>query len=96
MNRRGFLNRLLMLAGAAPFVTRGFSQNVATSVIEAPPFDEQIILGYKGSAFLETGYVYCPHIPFYVTDVNEQWDELIKDPSVPWNDSRLQYLLDHL
>lgn len=29
--------------------------------------DDQIVLGYKGNAFFETGIVYSPYIPFYRT-----------------------------
>ena len=36
----------------------------------------KILVGYKGSAFLETGYVYAPYVPLIVTPVIYKYDDL--------------------
>lgn len=38
-------------------------------VIYKDPFypDNQWLMGYKGTSFLEAGYIYCPYIPMYTT-----------------------------
>ena len=36
----------------------------------------KILVGYKGSSFLETGYVYAPYVPLIVTPVIYKYDDL--------------------
>lgn len=96
MNRRGFLRLVSIFAGAAPFVTTSFARRASAAVVETPTLPTGILLGYKGDAFLETGIVYAPYIPFIVENAEEQWNRLIKDPRVEWNDFRIQYLIKHL
>ncbi|MEK6879962.1 MAG: hypothetical protein AABY22_10160, partial [Nanoarchaeota archaeon] len=44
------------------------SLNNRFTVYKDPYFPRNVILiGYKGSSFLETGYVYAPYVPLIVT-----------------------------
>ena len=36
----------------------------------------KILVGYKGSSFLETGFVYAPYVPLIVTPVIYKYDDL--------------------
>ena len=62
------------VAGAADEVTYSLGmENVGTlnnrfTVYKDPYFPaNQMLLGYKGNSFLETGYVYAPYVPLVVT-----------------------------
>jgi hypothetical protein len=99
MKRRGFLRTLSVLAGAAPFVTEVFVRTVSEAVVSAPAeslIPSSFLVGYKGFDFIEAGYVYAPYMPFCVTNHWKQFDELIQDPRVKWEDTRIQYLIGHL
>ena len=56
MNRRGFFGTLFGLAIAPA---------IAVKVLSAPP--KPTLLGFKGTQYMETGYVYTPYIPLVVT-----------------------------
>jgi hypothetical protein len=56
MNRRRFLTTLFGLAAAPVIVAR---------VLSAPP--KPTLLAFKGTRFMETGYVYAPYIPMLIT-----------------------------
>jgi hypothetical protein len=67
MNRRGFLGTLFGLAAAPVIVAR---------VLVSPPKPKYKVyrgqggglVGYKGTQFINTGYVYAPYIPLNVSD----------------------------
>lgn len=68
MNRRGFFRRLGLAVAA---VTSGICllpqvKKIAKQVT-FDNFPTDFVLGYKGSAFLETGVVYAPYIPLVQT-----------------------------
>lgn len=47
------------------------------TVYKDPYFAKNVILvGYKGSSFLETGYVYAPYVPLIVTPTIYKYDDL--------------------
>lgn len=67
MNRRGFLRTLMLAPFVAPIAV-AVVKKLATTPIKAPHWFAQMCAGYKGSQFLETGYVYAPYIPLTITD----------------------------
>ena len=67
MNRRRFLGTLLGLAIAPAVVARvvtGPKPNPKYKVYRDPHGD--MVMPYKGSQFLDVGYIYAPYIPLYV------------------------------
>jgi hypothetical protein len=72
LTRRTFLRSLGAFAGAIGIgltVTRpqqGFRTDYySTFTVKGP--DNSYLMGYRGSQFLETGFVYAPYIPLYRT-----------------------------
>ena len=72
MTRRIFLRNLGIFFGAMTVgltVTRpqrAFRKDYYKTVTIRGP-DNSVLVGYKGSEFLEAGYVYAPYIPIYRT-----------------------------
>jgi hypothetical protein len=53
------------------------SLNSRYTVYKDPYFPKnKILMGYKGSSFLETGFVYAPYVPLIVTPVVYKYDDL--------------------
>jgi len=51
--------------------------NARYTVYKDPYFPKnKILMGYKGSSFLETGFVYAPYVPLIVTPVVYKYDDL--------------------
>jgi|ERR1017187_483652 hypothetical protein len=71
MTRRGFLRNLGILASALSVgltVTMPQRKLKAVWSVEAEQDLQNFhLIGYKGSEFLETGIVYAPYIPLYIT-----------------------------
>jgi len=67
MKRRSFLKIFSFAAAAMALPVSIISYDPVKQEIVKPKFDDTSLIGYKGSAFLETGYVYCPYIPLYQT-----------------------------
>lgn len=68
MNRRGFLRTLMLAPFVAPLAV-AVVKKLAATPIKAPHRFTRMCAGYKGSQFLETGYVYAPYIPLTTTDL---------------------------
>jgi hypothetical protein len=67
MNRRGFLKRLGVAFGAVMLPTTLLSYDPVKQSVVKPKVDNSPLLGYKGSQFMEVGYVYCPYLPLVQT-----------------------------
>ena len=71
MTRRGFLRNLGVLASVLSVgLTVTMPQRklkVYWSSEMSQDLHASYLVGYKGSAFLETGYVYAPYMPLYRT-----------------------------
>ena len=73
MNRRGFLQRIGLAISAVSvginlIPSRTYHKPAASYHSYEPPRTfAQYCQGYKGSEFLEVGYVYCPYIPLFIT-----------------------------
>jgi hypothetical protein len=53
------------------------SLNSRYTVYKDPYFPKnKVLMGYKGSSFLETGFVYAPYVPLIVTPVVYKYDDL--------------------
>lgn len=75
MNRRDFLRGLFFGVAAivaAPAVLRRATEEVSGATKPRRPTEEWDAdysrLGYKDTQFLETGVVYAPYIPLYMSD----------------------------
>jgi hypothetical protein len=70
MNRRGFFTNIFRAAAAVvlPTVLLNYDP-VKQAIVQPKKIGDMYLYGYKGSAFLETGYVYSPYIPLVQTSL---------------------------
>jgi hypothetical protein len=68
MNRRGFLKNLASIVGlvSLPITIINYDP-VKRCKVYPPPPNNAMLTGYKGSQFMEVGYVYAPYIPLFQT-----------------------------
>lgn len=69
MNRRSFLKNILGAVAAVVLPTKLLHYDPVKAKVITPPPADYILMPYEGEAFMETGVIYAPYIPLYVTDM---------------------------
>lgn len=74
MNRRSFLKALSIplfsiLTGGSIFSAIGTYLSKSTIVANPQQLNSNLV-GYKGSEFFKSGYIYAPYLPLVICDCN--------------------------
>jgi hypothetical protein len=81
MNRRGFLRSLI---GAAAGVAMDGGSKVLAA-LTTPKVSSSIFFGFTSAQILESGLIYAPYIPLYVTPVFLNPDGIYRGKSIFWS-----------